>query len=147
MRAHFAPLMTLSTALGLGENFGVSDVLLNTLSTTTETFLAVLYTILFSWLALSSVKKFDKGPVASLHPVFVNGHKAFWTSGGGYHKAVFFVFFGQGLPPVFFAVRHFGLPCRVSVKGNDVPVEEESLDVLAAQTEVLSQGGWTDRPS
>jgi MscS family membrane protein len=57
--AHFTPLMTLSTALGLGERFGMSKALLNTLSGTTETFLAVLYTILFSWLVLCSVKKFE----------------------------------------------------------------------------------------
>ena len=64
--------------------------------------------------------------MSTLNPVMVDGHVALGASGWGNHEAVFIPVFGQCLVPILFAVRHFGFPCRVSVKGNDVPVKEEA---------------------
>lgn len=58
-RTHFTPLLSLSSALGLGDRFGISKTLFNSITVSTEVLLSVLYTILTSWLFLSSVKKFE----------------------------------------------------------------------------------------
>ena len=58
-QAHFTPLITLSTAIGIGDQFGMSKAMFSSFASMSETLLAVLYTVIISWLALSSVKKLE----------------------------------------------------------------------------------------
>ena len=68
--------------------------------------------------------------MAPLHSIFVDGLVTGWAKRRSNRKTILIAFSSEVLFPVPFAVGHFGLPCRVSVKGYYVTVEEKSASIV-----------------